>query len=50
MRRILVVDDDPMVCMAIEIYLERQGLLVTIADGGVTGLRALAFRRKQDES
>jgi CheY-like chemotaxis protein len=41
MPRVLVVDDDPMVCMAIEIYLERHSFHVTIADGGETGLRAL---------
>jgi CheY-like chemotaxis protein len=41
MTRILVVDDDPMVCMAIEIYLERHSFQVTIADGGEAGLRAL---------
>src|SRR5436190_14736289 len=41
MPRILVVDDDPMVCMAIEIYLARHGFQVTIADGGESGLRAL---------
>ena len=41
MTRVLVVDDDPMVCTAIEIYLERYGFEVTIADGGETGLRAL---------
>jgi CheY-like chemotaxis protein len=41
MTRILVVDDDPMVCMAIEVCLERHGFEVTIADGGETGLRAL---------
>ena len=41
MTRVLVVDDDPMVCMAIEIYLERHGFEVTIADGGETGLRSL---------
>jgi CheY-like chemotaxis protein len=41
MPRVLVVDDDPMVCMAIEIYLERHSFQVTIADGGETGLRAL---------
>src|SRR6202051_1652283 len=41
MPRILVVDDDPMVCMAIEIYLERHGFQVTIADGGEAGLHAL---------
>jgi CheY-like chemotaxis protein len=41
MTRILVVDDDPMVCMAIEVYLERHNFQVTIADGGEAGLRAL---------
>ena len=41
MTRVLVVDDDTMVCMAIEISLERHGFEVTIADGGDTGLRAL---------
>ena len=41
MTRVLVVDDDPMVCMAIEISLERHGFEVSIADGGDTGLRAL---------
>jgi CheY-like chemotaxis protein len=41
MRRILVVDDDPMVCMAIEVYLERHDFQVTIADGGEAGLRAV---------
>jgi CheY-like chemotaxis protein len=41
MPRVLVVDDDPMVCMAIEIYLKRHSFHVTIADGGEAGLRAL---------
>ncbi len=41
MPHILVVDDDPMVCMAIEAYLERHNFRVTIADGGEAGLRAL---------
>lgn len=41
LRHILVVDDDPMVCMAIEIYLQRNNFRVTIADGGEAGLRAL---------
>ena len=41
MRRILLVDDDPMVCMAIEVYLERHNFQVAIADGGEAGLRAL---------
>src|SRR3954452_10615906 len=44
MTRILIVDDDPMVGAAIEIYLERQGFDVTIADGGEAGLRALEDR------
>ena len=42
MPRILVVDDDPMVSMAIEVCLQRQGMEVTIADGGETGMRELA--------
>jgi DNA-binding response OmpR family regulator len=41
MPRVLVVDDDPMVCLAIEICLQRQGFEVTIADGGEAGIRAL---------
>ena len=40
-RHILVVDDDPMVCMAIEIYLQRNNFRVTIAEGGEAGFRAL---------
>jgi CheY-like chemotaxis protein len=40
--RVLVVDDDPMVCIAIEVCLQRQGFEVTIADGGETGMRELA--------
>lgn len=44
-RHILVVDDDPMVCMAIEIYLQRNNFRVTIADGGEAGLRALAHEQ-----
>jgi DNA-binding response OmpR family regulator len=38
---ILVVDDDPMVCAAIEAYLVRHNFQVTIADGGEAGLWAL---------
>src|SRR3978361_1943247 len=41
MTRVLVVDDDPLVCMAIDISLERHGFEVSTADGGDTGLRAL---------
>ena len=40
-RHVLVVDDDAMVCMAIEIYLQRNNFRVTIAEGGEAGLRAL---------
>jgi len=39
--RVLVVDDDPMVCVAIEVCLQRQGFEVTVADGGDAGMRAL---------
>jgi DNA-binding response OmpR family regulator len=45
LRHILVVDDDPMVCMAIEVYLQRHGFRVTIAEGGEAGLRALETER-----
>lgn len=41
LRHILVVDDDPMVCMAIEVYLQRNDFRVTIAEGGEVELRAL---------
>ena len=41
MPRVLVVDDDPMVCVAIEVCLQRQGFEVTVADGGEAGVRAL---------
>jgi CheY-like chemotaxis protein len=41
MPRILVVDDDPMVCQAIEISLQHLGFEVTVADGGEAGIRAL---------
>jgi len=39
--RVLVVDDDPMVCMAIEVSLQRHGFEVTTADGGEAGICAL---------
>ena len=41
MPRVLVVDDDPMVCVAIEVCPKRRGLEVTVADGGEAGMRAL---------
>ena len=41
MRRILVVDDDPHVYLAIRAWLKRYGFKVAIADGGDSGLRAL---------
>ncbi len=45
LRHILVVDDDPMVCMAIEICLQRNGFRVTIAEAGEAGLRTLETAR-----
>jgi CheY-like chemotaxis protein len=39
--RVLVVDDDPMVSVAIEVCLKRQGFDVTVADGGEAGMLAL---------
>jgi CheY-like chemotaxis protein len=41
MPRVLVVDDDQMVCQAIEVCLENRGFEVTVADGGEAGIRAL---------
>ena len=41
MTRILVVDDDPMVCMAIEVFLQRHNFEVIVTDDGEAGLRAL---------
>jgi CheY-like chemotaxis protein len=37
MRRILVVDDDPHICLAIRAWLKGRGLRVLIADGGTNG-------------
>jgi CheY-like chemotaxis protein len=41
MRRILVVDDDPHIGLAIRAWLKRYGFRVSIADGGTKGLAAL---------
>jgi CheY-like chemotaxis protein len=41
MTRILVVDDDAMVCTAIELCLKRKGFEVVATDGRDTGLHAL---------
>ena len=41
MKRILVVDDDPLACSAIRAWLERRSFEVVVADGGETGLEAL---------
>ena len=41
MARVLVVDDDPMVCVAIELCLQRQGFEVTVANGAEAGADAL---------
>ena len=41
MTRILIVDDDPLVSLSIKVALEREGFAAAVADGGVTGLKAL---------
>ena len=41
MRRILVVDDDPHICLAVRAWLMRYGFRVSIADGGTNGIAAL---------
>ena len=41
MPRILVVDEDPMVSMALDVCLARYDHLVTIVYGGESGLRSL---------
>jgi CheY-like chemotaxis protein len=41
MTRILVVDDDPLVCEAIEACLQHQGFEVIVANGGEAGFHAL---------
>ncbi|MET0968993.1 MAG: response regulator [Tardiphaga sp.] len=41
MKRILVVDDDPLVSMSMRLTLERHGFAPVLADGGVSGLLAL---------
>ena len=41
MRRILVVDDDPHVRLAIEAWLHRCGFRVAVAAGGADGVAAL---------
>jgi CheY-like chemotaxis protein len=42
MTRILVVDDDPMICTAIRTWLEDSDFEVVSADGAESGLNALA--------
>jgi DNA-binding NtrC family response regulator len=41
MRNILLVDDDPHICLAIRAWLQRYGFRVSIAGGGAHGLAAL---------
>jgi CheY-like chemotaxis protein len=41
MHRILVVDDDAVVCEAMAICLERKGFEVIVADGADAGIHAL---------
>ena len=45
MLRILVVDDDPLVSQAIELWLKQQGFEVVTADGAATGLAVLTKGR-----
>jgi CheY-like chemotaxis protein len=41
MKRVLVVDDDPLICGAIRAWLEQREFAVVVADGGEAGLNAL---------
>jgi CheY-like chemotaxis protein len=41
MARILVVDDDPLICSAMQTWLENNGFEVVVADGGRVGLNVL---------
>ena len=41
MKRILVVDDDPLIRSGIRAWLEERGFAVVVANGGETGLEAL---------
>jgi CheY-like chemotaxis protein len=41
MPRILIVDDDALVCSAMRVWLESRHFEVVVADGGDSGLRAL---------
>lgn len=41
MKRILVVDDDPLVSMSMKLTLEHHGFAPVMADDGVSGLLAL---------
>jgi CheY-like chemotaxis protein len=41
MPRILVVDDDPLICSSIRSWLGAGGFEVVLADGGLSGLRAV---------
>jgi len=41
MKRILVVEDDPLICSAVRVWLEERGYAVVVADGGDSGLSAL---------
>ena len=46
--RVLVVDDDPLVCKTIEVCLTRKGFEVIVADGGEAGMRALEAELLQE--
>ncbi|MBA3531762.1 MAG: response regulator [Ardenticatenales bacterium] len=41
-KTILVIDDDPSVCLMIKLFFERQGYVVETAEDGIDGLGHLA--------
>lgn len=45
LRHVLIVDDDPMVCLAMEVHLQRHNFKVTVASSAEAGLRALEQKR-----
>lgn len=45
MKRVLVVDDDPLVSLSIRLTLDRHGFETVLADGGVSSLHALEASR-----
>ncbi|MGA6826956.1 response regulator [Nitrospira sp. NS4] len=46
-RRLLIIDDDPMVCEVLKDRLEAMGYAVLVANDGRTGLALMALESKQ---